>query len=210
MRYTLVGARVSSYVPVINVFRGAFQTLTTAYASEVCPVALRAYLCTYVNLCWVMGQFIASGVVRALLSRNDQWAYRSATWSLCMCSANVILRIPFAIQWVWPVPILIGCIFAPESPWWLVRKGRLEEAKTQLLRLTTRGDRTFDADSTIAMMQHTNELEKSVSEGTSYLDCFRGCDLRRTEIVCLTWVVQALCGSTFMYVILTTSYRANG
>ncbi|EHK99819.1 putative General alpha-glucoside permease [Glarea lozoyensis 74030] len=183
-RKTMIGAlnTGSSYVSVIDGLRGAFQTLTTAYASEVCPVALRAYLCTYVNLCWVMGQFIASGVVRALLSREDQWAY----------------RIPFAIQWMWPIPILIGCIFAPESPWWLVRKGRIEEAKAQLLRLTTRGDHTFDADNTIAMMQHTDELEKSVSEGTSYLDCFRGCDLRRTEIVCLTWVVQALCGSTFI------------
>jgi SP family general alpha glucoside:H+ symporter-like MFS transporter len=55
---------------------GVFQTLTTAYASEVCPVALRAYLCTYVNLCWVIGQFIASGVLRGILSRPDQWAYR--------------------------------------------------------------------------------------------------------------------------------------
>jgi SP family general alpha glucoside:H+ symporter-like MFS transporter len=55
---------------------GVFQTLTTAYASEVCPVALRAYLCTYVNLCWVIGQFIASGVLRAVLDRTDQWAYR--------------------------------------------------------------------------------------------------------------------------------------
>jgi MFS transporter, SP family, general alpha glucoside:H+ symporter len=82
---------------------GVFQTLTTAYASEVCPVALRAYLCTYVNLCWVMGQFIASGVLRAVLGRPDQWAY----------------RIPFALQWMWPLPILIGCIFAPESPWYV-------------------------------------------------------------------------------------------
>jgi SP family general alpha glucoside:H+ symporter-like MFS transporter len=55
---------------------GVFQTLTTAYASEVLPVALRAHLCTYVNLCWVMGQFIASGVLRSVLDRGDQWAYR--------------------------------------------------------------------------------------------------------------------------------------
>ena len=27
---------------------GVFQTMTTAYASEVCPVVLRAYLTTYV------------------------------------------------------------------------------------------------------------------------------------------------------------------
>ena len=37
---------------------GVFQTITTAYAAEVTPVALRPYLTTYVNLCWVMGQFV--------------------------------------------------------------------------------------------------------------------------------------------------------
>jgi SP family general alpha glucoside:H+ symporter-like MFS transporter len=31
---------------------GVFQTLTVTYASEVCPVVLRCYLTTYVNLCW--------------------------------------------------------------------------------------------------------------------------------------------------------------
>jgi SP family general alpha glucoside:H+ symporter-like MFS transporter len=161
---------------------GVFQTLTTAYASEVCPVVLRAYLCTYVNLCWVMGQFIASGVLRAVLDRPDQWAY----------------RIPFALQWMWPLPILIGTIFAPESPWWLVRKGRIEDAKASLLRLTTRGDASFNADATISMMSHTNEIEKQISAGTSYFDCLKGVDLRRTEIACIVWLVQTLCGSTFM------------
>ncbi|OXH30015.1 MFS transporter, SP family, general alpha glucoside:H+ symporter, partial [Cryptococcus neoformans] len=47
---------------------GIFQTLTTAYAAEVSPVALRPYLTAYVNLCWVMGQIIASGVLRSVLS----------------------------------------------------------------------------------------------------------------------------------------------
>lgn len=28
-----------------------------------------------------------------------------------------ISQIPFAIQWLWPLPILVGVIFAPESPW---------------------------------------------------------------------------------------------
>jgi SP family general alpha glucoside:H+ symporter-like MFS transporter len=55
---------------------GVFQTLTTAYASEVCPTQLRAYLCTYVNLCWVFGQLIGSGVLRAQVEKTDQWAYR--------------------------------------------------------------------------------------------------------------------------------------
>lgn len=55
---------------------GVFQTLTVTYASEVCPVVLRCYLTTYVNLCWVIGQLIASGVLRGLVSRTDQWSYR--------------------------------------------------------------------------------------------------------------------------------------
>ncbi len=58
---------------------GVFQTLTTSYASEVCPVALRGYLTTYVNMMWGLGQLIASGVLRSLLKRNDQWAYRYKT-----------------------------------------------------------------------------------------------------------------------------------
>src|SRR6266536_4986092 len=99
---------------------------------------------------------------------------------------------------MWPLPILIGCIFAPESPWWLVRHGRIQDAKKALQRLTSPKDTTFNADATISMMSHTNELEKQISAGTSYWDCFKGVDLRRTEIACLTWMVQTLCGSTFM------------
>jgi len=44
--------------------RGVFQTLTTAYASEVCPIQLRGYLTAYVNLCWGCGILLSSGVVK--------------------------------------------------------------------------------------------------------------------------------------------------
>jgi SP family general alpha glucoside:H+ symporter-like MFS transporter len=50
--------------------------LTLAYASEVCPVALRACVYTFVNLCWVVGQMVASGVLRGVLYRTDEWAYK--------------------------------------------------------------------------------------------------------------------------------------
>jgi SP family general alpha glucoside:H+ symporter-like MFS transporter len=57
-----------------NISWGAFQTLTAVYASEVSPVYLRAYLCTYVDLCWVFGQPLVSGVIRSVLNRSDEWA----------------------------------------------------------------------------------------------------------------------------------------
>ncbi|GAB7340232.1 hypothetical protein MBLNU457_6697t1 [Dothideomycetes sp. NU457] len=161
---------------------GVFQTVTTTYAAEVCPTALRAYLTTYVNLCWVFGQFLSSGVLKSVAHRSDAFAY----------------KLPFALQWIWPVPLITGLIFAPESPWWLVRRGRKEQAKVQLLRLTSRNQPNFDADETINMMEYTTEFEKAQRSGASYLDCFKGVNLRRTEIVCATWIVQNLCGATFM------------
>lgn len=162
---------------------GVFQTLTCTYAAEVAPVPLRPILTTYVNLCWVIGQFLASGVLKGVAMRQDQWAY----------------RIPYALQWMWPIPLMIGFSFAPESPWWLVRKNRDADAKKMLNRLTSPDKHPeFNADETIAMMRHTNELEKAVSEGTSYLDCFKGTDLRRTEIAAMTWFTQAFCGAALI------------
>lgn len=35
----------------------------------------------------------------------------------------------------------------------------------------------------LALIQHTTELEKAETSGATYLDCFRGTNLRRTEIV---------------------------
>ncbi len=53
---------------------GVFQTLTTAYASEVCPIQLRGYLTAYVNLCWGVGILLSSGVVKATLPIAGDWS----------------------------------------------------------------------------------------------------------------------------------------
>lgn len=81
---------------------------------------------------------------------------------------------------------------------WLVRKGRIEDAKKALLRLTSLNRETnFDVDETIAMMVHTTALEEKITTGASYLDCFRGTDRRRTEIVCMVWAIQNMSGNSF-------------
>ncbi|KAK5946291.1 hypothetical protein PMZ80_000433 [Knufia obscura] len=159
---------------------GVFQTLTTTYAAEVCPVSLRAYLTTYVNLCWVIGQLLAAGILKGFVGNSSEWAY----------------RIPYAIQWIWPLPIALIAFLAPESPWWLVRHGRLDQARAALLKLTNaKANAEFNVEDTLAMMIHTNELEIQQTAGTSYWDCFKGADLRRTEVTCVTWLIQQTSGS---------------
>ncbi|KAK8086260.1 Maltose permease MAL31 [Apiospora phragmitis] len=161
---------------------GVFATMATAYASEICPMALRGHLTVYVNLCWAFGQLISAGVQAGFSENPTEWAYRT----------------PFAIQWAWPIPLFAIHWFAPESPWYYVRINRPDLAEESLVRLGSAGrTRTkTSAREAVAMMIHTNELEKRVGEGTSYLDCFRGIDRRRTEIACMVFAAQPFCGSS--------------
>ncbi|KAF9066480.1 maltose permease [Rhodocollybia butyracea] len=175
---TLVIAEVLCGIPW-----GVFQTLTTAYASEVCPIQLRGYLTAYVNLCWGVGILLSSGVVKATLSINSDWSW----------------RLPFVVQWVWVIPLFLIVYFCPPSPWWLVRNGRLEDAEHAVRRLTNE-EYVSDEDvkNTVAMMVHTNELERQVQEGTSYIECFTKSDRRRTEIVMMTFAMQLLSGENLI------------
>ncbi|KAI9149025.1 alpha-glucoside permease [Paramyrothecium foliicola] len=156
---------------------GVFATMAPAYASEVCPMALRGHLAMYVNMCWAIGQLIATGVMSGTATMESQWAY----------------RIPLALQWAWPVPLFAVLWFMPESPWWYTRRGRLEEAEATLRQLTS-NNTTVDFKAKIAMMLHTEEIEKANETGTRYVDCFKNDNLRRTTIGCLTFCAQVLCG----------------
>lgn len=93
------------------------------------------------------------------------------------------------------MPLLVIILFAPESPWYYVRQDNLGEAKKMLRRL---GDVSEEeVDGTIAMLVHTNTIENEVTKGSSYIDCLRGTDLRRTEIACMAFAGQILSGSSF-------------
>ena len=84
--------------------------------------------------------------------------------------------------------------FAPESPWWQVRHGKFEEARRTIRRLHS-NITDHEIDVQLAQIAYTNAMEKAIAEGTQYWDCFKGIDLRRTEIACVTWLIQNATGS---------------
>jgi MFS transporter, SP family, general alpha glucoside:H+ symporter len=93
---------------------------------------------------------------------------------------------------MFPTPLAILLFIAPESPWWLVRKGRFEEAKKSIGRLGRRSK--LNLEEAVQMMRRTIELEKSVKE-PSIPELFRGVDLYRTLIVCGVYAAQNLTGN---------------
>ncbi|EPS28625.1 hypothetical protein PDE_03571 [Penicillium oxalicum 114-2] len=157
---------------------GVFACLAPPYAAEICPVVLRGLVEIWVVMCWGIGQLLSYSVLLTLNHRTDQWGW----------------RIPFAVQWVWPAIIVPLILFAPESPWWLVRHGRPEEAQQVVRRLISGQADENEVRRTVALMQETNRLEETIHEGVGYLDCFRGRNLWRTEIACVAWASQLWCG----------------
>ena len=165
---------------------GVFQTLTTNYASDVCPTPIRAYVTAWSNVCWIIGQCLGAVTQRALVNNKTMLS----------------IQIPLGLQWVFPLPIFIFSLWAQESPWWLVRKGRTDEARKVLTKLVSqsRAPEGYSIDGQLAMIQLTNadELRETNGTGTGYLDCFRGVNRRRTEISTFTWVIQNASGSALM------------
>lgn len=123
-------------------------------------------------MCWGFGILLSSGVVRATLS----------------IEGNLAWKLPFYIQWVWPVPLFFVAYFAPESPWNAVRRGKIDLAKRSLRRLASDSpDKEGVIEASLAYIRHTTALEKAETGGASLLECFRGTNLRRTEIVRTYW-----------------------
>jgi SP family general alpha glucoside:H+ symporter-like MFS transporter len=155
---------------------GAYPVIAPTYISEVTPVVLRGVGASFINLSFVIGQLVASGVLAGCQSRGDRWAY----------------DIPFATQFIFPITILILLPFCPESPWWLVRRGQVQEAERSLQRLT---NGSVDTSALVAHIQLTTSLEDRETERSRFIDCLKKTDLRRTIICTMVYAIQPLVGN---------------
>ncbi|KAI1433436.1 putative maltose permease [Xylaria sp. CBS 124048] len=154
---------------------GCFVVIGPTYASEVCPMELRGFLTSFTNLCFVTGQLLGNGVTAGTETLRNHWAY----------------SIPFAVQWFWVLVILPGVFFIPESPWWLIRTGKTEQARDSLRRLASE---KVDVDAMLANIMETDRLEQEMEAGSTYLDAIKGVNLRRTEISTGVYTTQVLSG----------------
>ncbi|KAI1276228.1 sugar transporter [Xylaria sp. FL0933] len=155
---------------------GIFIANAPAYCSEIVPIKLRAPATQMLQMFWAIGSIVVGAVTYVYNPVLDESAY----------------KIPIALQWLFPTPLAILIFCAPESPWWLVRKGRLQEAAHSVGRLGRRS--RLNTSESVAMMRRVIELEKSEKE-PSYIELFKGVDLYRTLIVCGVYAAQNLTGN---------------
>ncbi|KAG9243972.1 general substrate transporter [Calycina marina] len=155
---------------------GIFIANAPAYCSEIVPMRLRAPATQMLQMFWAIGSIIVGAVTYVYNDNPDASAY----------------RIPIALQWMFPTPLAILIFCGPESPWWLVRKGRLEQAAHAVGRLGRRS--RLNCQETVAMMRRVVDLEKSEKE-PGFTELFKGTDAYRTAIVCGVYLAQNLTGN---------------
>jgi len=104
----------------------------------------------------------------------------------------------FASSVLNPLPgvstVLISPTSTEDDP--VVEHGRESDAEASVRRLQSSksGVDIPTPQETVSLLAETNAIEKRLTAGVGYMECFRGTNLRRTEISVGTWTVQQMCG----------------
>ncbi|CRG87033.1 Maltose permease MAL61 [Talaromyces islandicus] len=160
---------------------GAMMCTAQAYISEVLPPLIRGSVVSTLAPFAVLGQIIAALVIKSQEDIMEPIAY----------------RLPMATQWIISAIPLVLVIFLPESPAWLMRKGRFHQAREACLKLE--GPKMPD-DGNNAYDRLRVDIARESEDGSkfneiSYLDLFRKrSDARRTMIVLFASTIPELFG----------------
>ncbi|OAQ80709.1 maltose permease [Purpureocillium lilacinum] len=134
--------------------------------SEYTPVVFRPIATASVQFSISVGQLLANVAIKAFGELESHWAYRG----------------PFAVQLPFCLFLVAGLPFSPETPCYLVRRGKRDQAKASLARLYGKGSRD-DIETKVCALENTlaEEGNKDASLSSIML-CFRGTNRIRTMI----------------------------
>lgn len=173
---------------ILGIGNGFLVTFSNIYTAEASPAHLRAVMVALFSE-WVnIGSIVGAVVTNATQSRLDKASY----------------QIPIGILFVVPVVLAAGLFFVPESPRYLVNRGRMEKARLALESLRGGSLRPEELELEWVEMVQGIEEEKKLASTIGPLDQYRGTDLRRT-LLCYG-VIMSQVGSGSWFVISYSTY----
>lgn len=107
-------------------------------------------------------------------------------------------KVLFASEWVWPLILISFFMVIPESPYYLVRKGNIDSASKSLRTLYNKRASIQPILDGISQLIREEMLLDNASSESSYLDCFKGTNWRRTRIILYANGLSQMIGATFI------------
>ena len=181
---------------VLGLGLGSYLTMGPLYCSELSPTALRGITTAGINMAIGIGQLLSNAAIKGFGGRHDRWAYRTPFACQLIFVGERLLPLT-ELRWVTDsssVVLAAGLPFAPESPWYLVRKGRIDQARRVLSSLYSNPNEVSDK---LAAIEQTIQ-EDLTRDKSRWMDCFRGTNLVRTTISCGVFACQHFVGIIFV------------
>ncbi|KAL2842145.1 general substrate transporter [Aspergillus pseudodeflectus] len=164
---------------------GMWLVIGPLYASEVAPLKLRGWLVAMTNIVQFSGVLLFTGVIYELGPQASDLAY----------------KVPIACQWIVPALVIPTVFMWPESPVWLVRMGRRNEALQSISRLYGNNG-LIRHEGLLAQIEESTAKEDETSnnarKGDIYIECFRAANRHRTLICMFIYMCQYLSGLVFV------------
>lgn len=157
---------------------GAFLNLCTSYVAEIAPLGIRASCIGFCNLAQCIGPFISAIMSNFTSTWDNAWS-----WKALICAQWGFCGVSFVALW-----------FLPESPTFLVRTNKIDLARKSLKRMYSDSS---DAEGHLELIQATI-AESEAQKEASYIECFRGTNLRRTLIAILVFQSESFSGLGFI------------
>ncbi|GAA5965299.1 hypothetical protein JCM3765_007155 [Sporobolomyces pararoseus] len=164
---------------------GGTSCLVPMYQSEAAPKSIRGALVAGYQWMITIGLLIASIVVNGTKDYSGASSY----------------RIPIGIQFAWAAILGTGLFILPESPRWLLLKGRDEDARRSLARIFKNDPDSQEVNEELAEIAANIHHERSLGTAT-YLDCFKsgsGRNALRTWTGIGIQALQQLTGINFIF-----------
>ena len=184
----MVSSSASSVPPRLCLLSSSFLSLT------FCP----PFVCPPLQYQWAItiGLLLAAIVNESTKDRGND-----SSW-----------HIPIAIQFAWAAILAGGMFFLPESPRYLLLKGRDAQAKRSMATLTGHAADSVEVEQECLDIQMALDVERELGK-TSFLDCFRGGEAKnglRTMTGIMIQGMQQLTGINFIFYYGTTFFLRSG
>ncbi|KAH8690616.1 general substrate transporter [Talaromyces proteolyticus] len=162
---------------------GMEANVIPTYSAELAPPAIRGSLVNFYQWWQIIGNILASSCIYGTARHlSGQWTYKTV----------------MIVQLVIPIILLSGVWFLPESPRWLLNKHRPDQALRALENIRKGSATTEAIHGELALIQEAMREEEELHQSSTWLDCFRGPNLRRTMIATGVQVFQQIQGNSFM------------